>query len=303
MADTHGHHHHAHDVGNISGRKIFWVTVLNAAITAAEVVGGLISGSLALLSDSIHNLSDTIAVALSYFANKIARKPKTRQKTFGYKRAEIIAAFINSSVLLALSIMLLIEAYKRFRNPEPIDGTLMISVALIGLAANLFSVLLLKKDSKASMNIKASYLHLLSDTISSVGVVLGGIAIQIWSVTWIDPLITLFISLYIIRETWLIIKKTVDILMQSSPEIDLTGIKKSVEKIEHVRNIHHIHTWMIDEKTSMFEAHVEIEDMMLSDVEKIYPKIEEVLKEQFDIDHITLQAEVDQCCDKGIIKQ
>lgn len=135
MAD----HNHTHDKdNNLAGKEIFWVTVLNATITLTEIVGGLLSGSLALLSDAMHNLSDTIAIALSYFANKLARRPKDTKRTYGYKRAEILAAFINSSVLLAITFLLIIEAIKRLKNPASIDGTLMMIVAAIGLAANVF---------------------------------------------------------------------------------------------------------------------------------------------------------------------
>lgn len=171
---------HSHEVSTLSGKKIFWVTLLNATITITEIVGGILSGSLALLSDAVHNLSDTIAIALSYYANKIAQKPKDARRTFGYQRAEILSAFVNSSVLLAISILLIIEAFKRWRSPEHIDGTLMIIVALIGLIANFVSVFLLEKDSHQNLNIKSSYLHLLSDTVSSVGVLAGGIAIRLW---------------------------------------------------------------------------------------------------------------------------
>src|SRR5690554_4885206 len=163
-----------------TGKKIFWVALLNAGITVAEVVGGILSGSLALLSDAVHNLSDTMAIVLSYVANKIARRSKDAKRTYGYKRAEILAAFINSAVLLAVSLLLVFEAYKRWRAPESIDGTLMIAVALIGLLADLLSVYLLQKEAHKSLNIKSSYLHLISDTISSVGVLAGGIAIELW---------------------------------------------------------------------------------------------------------------------------
>lgn len=298
----HSHGGHTHDVSHLSGKKIFWVTLLNASITTAEVIGGLLSGSLALISDSIHNLSDTIAIALSYFANRIARKPNNAKKTFGYKRAEILAAFINSTVLFALSIILIIEAYKRFRAPEPIDGTLMIIVASIGLIANLVSVFLLEKDSHGSLNIKSSYLHLLGDTVSSVGVVAGGIVIKLWGITWIDPLVTLLISLYIIKETWHIIVKTINIFMQSSPDLDYNEIKEKVEAIEGVNNIHHVHAWMVNENVINFEAHIDMEEMQLSEVEKIYDKIEHLLKDHYGVSHVTLQAELDRCEEKEIFK-
>lgn len=302
---NHDHNHtnssgHSHDVSQLSGKKIFWVTILNATITIVEIIGGLVSGSLALLSDAMHNLSDTIAIALSYFANKIGRKPKDEKRTYGYKRAEILAAFINASVLIALSFLLIIEAIKRFNSPEAIDGNLMIIVAFIGLVANLVSVFLLEKDSHENLNIKSSYLHLLGDTISSVGVLLGGIAIKFWDVIWIDPVVTIAISLYILREAWHVTKATIDILMQSSPLIDYDHIKEEIEAIENVTNIHHVHAWMIDEKTTHFEAHIDLSDMLLSEVQLVYDKIEHLLKEHYGIDHITLQAEVDHCCSKEL---
>lgn len=293
---------HSHDLSCLSGKKIFWVTVLNAIITLTEVIGGILSGSLALLSDAIHNLSDTLAIAMSYFANRIACKPNDAKRTYGYKRAEILSAFINSSVLLAISAVLIVEAFKRLKSPESINGTLMISVAIIGLFANVVSVYLLKKDAHESLNIKSSYLHLISDTVSSVGVLAGGIAIQIWGIIWIDPLITVLISLYILHETWLVTKKAAAILMQSSAVLDYEAIKEDVEKLGLVKNIHHIHSWMSNEKTIYFEAHIDMEDILLSDAEKVYNEIEHLLKEHYGISHITLQAEVNKCCDKSIFK-
>jgi cobalt-zinc-cadmium efflux system protein len=298
---NHNHHHH-HDASNLSGKKIFWVTVLNATITIAEIIGGLVSGSLALLSDAFHNLSDTVAIALSYYANKISQKPKDEQRTYGYRRAEILAAFINASVLFGISIILMFEAVKRFASPQIIDGKLMMIVAAIGLAANLFSVYLLEKDSHTNLNIKSSYLHLIGDTVSSIGVLVGGIAIQRWGIYWIDPVLTLLISLYILRETWHVIKSATDILMQSSAPLDYQTIKTELEAIDGVNNIHHVHTWMSNEKTVYFEAHIDLDDMMLCEVEKIYIKIEHALKSNHGVHHITLQPEADQCSDKSLFQ-
>lgn len=298
--ETHHHHHHHHDTSNLSGKKIFWVTLLNATITITEVIGGLLSGSLALLSDAMHNLSDTIAVAMSYVANRISIRPSNERKTFGYKRAEILAAFINSGVLLVLSGVLIYEGINRFFNPEPIDGMLLIIVALIGLVANLLSVLFLKKDSKENLNIKASYLHLLSDTISSVGVVLGGIAILLWNITWIDPIITIMIALYILKETWHVVIDTVNILMQTSPKLNYDLIKSDIEKMKHIKNIHHVHAWMSDEHTTYFEAHIELEDLLLSKVDEILCEIECYLEEKHNISHVTLQPEYQREDDKNM---
>lgn len=298
----HTKHGHKHSVPGLSGKKIFWVAVLNAVITLAEIAGGILSGSLALFSDAVHNLSDTAAIAISYMANRIAQKPKDARRTYGYKRAEILSAFINSSVLLAILVVVIVEAIKRFWSPESINGTLMIAVAAVGLAANLVSVFVLEKDSHRNLNIKSSYLHLVSDTVSSVGVLAGGIMIKIWAVMWIDPVITVLISIYIMKETWQVLKKTVSILMQSAALLDYETIKKDIEKIELVKNIHHVHSWMSDEKTIYFEAHLDMENILLSEAEKVYAKIERLLKERYGVSHITLQAEVDKCPDKSIFK-
>ena len=304
--NAHGRHEHGHgraharDKSGASGKRIFWVTVLNAVITLAEIAGGLLSGSLALLSDAVHNFSDTAAVALSYFTGKIAQRPKDAKRTYGYKRAEILSAFVNSSVLLAVSFMLIVEAFKRLKSPETIDGTLMITVALIGLAADIVSVLLLESQAHKSLNLRSSYLHLISDAISSVGVLAGGVVIKLWGVVWVDPLVTAVISVFIIKETVRIIKKTVDILMQSSAKLDYDAIIKGIEAMDKVVNIHHIHCWMSDESTVYFEAHIDMEDIPLSEVQKVYDRIERFLKEEHGVSHVTLQAETDKCCSKDV---
>jgi cobalt-zinc-cadmium efflux system protein len=294
----HGHGTHSHDVSQLSGKKIFWVTVLNITITLAEFIGGLLSGSLALLSDSLHNLSDSVAISMSYVASRVARRPKNSRKTFGYQRAEILAAFINAIALMAISAFLIFEAIRRWQRPETINGNLMMIVAVVGLVANLVCVFLLEKDSHDNLNIKSSYLHLLGDTVSSVGVVLGGLAIKLWGILWIDPLVTLLISGYILFETWKILKKSIDILMQGSADLDYHKIQADIEAIEHVRNIHHIHSWMINDRTIHFEAHLDLDNMNLCDVQPIYEQIEKLLAEHYGISHVTLQAEVDKCPNK-----
>lgn len=280
------HHHQP-----TSGKRIFWVTLLNAGITLTEIIGGLLSGSLSLLSDAIHNLSDTVSIAFSYVAQRIGAKGRTPQKTYGYKRAEILAAFVNAVVLIGLSIFLLIEAIERFFVPETIDGNLMLIVALIGLVANLVSVLLLQQDAHHSLNIRSSYLHLLSDTLSSVGVILGALLIRFFQIYWIDPLITLLVSLYIMKEAYDVVKETVGILMQSAPELDYETIAARICQLPGIENVHHLHAWQIDEATIIFDAHILVKDQAVSDIENLYDTIAAILKE-YGISHVTLQPEV-----------
>ena len=297
------HNKHTHQHDHLSGPKYLTLVLLNCLITVAEIVGGLMSGSLSLVSDAIHNLSDAISIMFSYFAWKIAGKGKDFKRTYGYKRAEIIAAFVNAAALIVISIFLIFESVKRFRNPEIINSKLMLGVAVFGLLANFVSMLVLKKEAHVNMNIKSSYLHLLSDTVSSVGVVLGGIAIGVWGIFWVDSLLTIFISVYILKESWEIIKKTVSILMQSSAELDYPSIKSEIENIPQVKNIHHVHTWMSNEHTIYFEAHIELNDCMVSETCVISEKISEILKGKYGIAHLTLQSETDKCGNKDFFKK
>jgi len=293
--ENHSHkcsgHSHAHSAKGLSTKKFFWVILLNAFITAVEIAGGILSGSLALLSDAIHNLSDTISIALSFFAWKISGKEKNMRKTYGYKRAQIIAAFINASTLIAISIFLIFEGMKRFANPETINTSLMIGVAAFGLLANLFSMVLLERDSHGNMNVRSAYLHMMGDMVSSVGVLLGGVAIKLWGILWIDPVLTIVIAIYILFESFKIVKKSVDILMQSSAEIDYGALRKDIETMSEVNNIHHVHTWMVDENTVYFEAHIDMPDCLLSAICPISQKIEKLLKEKYGVSHCTLQFE------------
>ncbi len=298
--DKHDHNHHHHDVTQLSGKKIAGVTLLNAIITITEIIGGLVSGSLALLSDAMHNLSDTLSIVISYVAFKIAQRPKNKHKTYGYKRIEILTASINSLVLVVISTLLVKEAIDRFSNPQEIDTGWLLIVAVIGLLANLFSVFLLEKDSHHNLNIKSSYLHLMADTLSSVGVIIAGLIIYFFNILWIDSVITLIIAIYIFKEAAKILLVTFDILMQASPNLDYDAIKTEIETVDHVKNIHHVHAWRMDEKNIFFEAHIDFEDLPLSTLQKSLHKIDHILKEHYGIYHTTLQAECDACSTKEL---
>lgn len=289
----------AHEQKEINSRNLLIVTVLNFTITAAEVVGGLLSNSLALLSDALHNLGDGIAVLIAYIAHKVSKRPSTDRKTFGYRRVQILAALLNGIVLIVISVYLFYEAYHRFLDPEPIKGLIMFIVASIGLAANLVAVLILKKDSKKNLNVKAAYLHLLGDTLSSVAVIFGGLLIYFYEIYWIDPLITVLIGAYILKETFQVLKETVDILMQSAPgDVDAGKVRKRLESFGEISNVHHIHLWMLDDQSIHYESHIDLnEDLALSQTESLRKNIENTLREEFGIHHITIQFEYDGCHD------
>lgn len=274
-----------------SSKKLFGVVVLNAVITLSEFIGGVASGSLSLVSDAFHNLSDTLAIIFSYGAQKMAQKEANERHTYGYQRLEILNAFINSFILIILSLFLAVEAFKRFNSPEKINSHLMLIVAVIGLLANLFSTLLLRQEADENLNIKSSYLHLLSDTLSSISVIIGAVLIRFFGIYWIDPVITLIISIYILLEAIIVIKKAAAILIQSAPTIDYEKMEQEIKAIEGVKDVHHVHIWQYSEKIIIFDGHIDFEDQLLSEIEKAYPRITSLLKLKYGITHVTIQAE------------
>lgn len=300
---NHNHGHHHADAAAISPARFRFVTLLNLVITIAEFIGGIVSGSLALLSDAVHNLSDTASILISYYAFRIAGRKRDSSHTFGYQRAEILAAFINAVTLAVICVFLVIEAIKRFYNPSPVKGQVMLIVAAIGLISNLVSVLLLHSGAKANLNVRSSYLHLLGDTISSVGVILGGIAIIVWKVYWIDPLITLLVALYIAKESAGIIRRSVHIMMQGAPETSLPELQKDLLALPGVQNVHHAHIWMLNDRSIHFEAHIDVDDNLLSDLAPLVDEINRRLAANHGIDHVTIQFECGRCQNKDLLYQ
>ncbi len=222
-------HHHTHDHGSDTSEKNLFITMaLNFFITGIEIVGGLMSGSLSLISDALHNLSDGISIIITYLAIRLSRKPRTMKHTFGLKRTEIIAAIVNASTLIIISFFLIKEAIERFSNTVPVTGNLMLIVASGGLLVNIAGTLLLKKGSKDNINIRAAYFHLLSDAVSSLAVIIGAVFIIFFKIYWIDPLLTILISIYILKETYEIVKESVEIIMMTTtPDgIDLEELGK-----------------------------------------------------------------------------
>ncbi len=289
----------------INPRRIIPVIILNLFITAAEIAGGLIANSLSLLSDALHNFTDGFAILISFLALRLGQRKSTIQKTFGFKRAEILAALFNSSILIIIIFFLLKEAISRIFSPHTVNSNLMMTVAIIGLIANLVGVILLKKDANYNLNIKSAYLHLLADSLSSITVVIGSFLIKLFKSYIIDPLLTLIISIYILRESYLIVRNTINILMQSTPEeIDIMEIKCAIETIPEVHNLHHVHIWQMTDTDIHFEGHIDIcSDLRTSEVASIIKMIEEMLADKFNITHTTIQVEFGTCPDKEVIKK
>ena len=289
---THTHTHIPPD--NHVERNLIVTMLLNFFITVVELVGGILSGSLSLLSDAIHNFSDGIAIIISYMALRLSKRPRTLRHTFGLKRAELLAAIVNASTLILISFFLIREAVDRLVRPAVISGILMLVVAAFGLVANVIGTLLLKRGAADNLNLRAAYLHLLSDAISSVAVMVGAVFIMMFNITWVDSALTILISLYILKETYDIVKESINVIMMSTPsDIDMKGLQQAIEAIPGVRNIHHLHIWRLNDSDIHFEAHVEVDDVPVSRTDGIRKQIQDYLHETHDITHTTLQFECD----------
>jgi len=299
-------HNHSHSHPTLSGKNLLLSIVLNIVITVAQLIGGFISGSLALISDAVHNFSDVISLIISYVANLLTRKKKqTKKSTFGYKRAEIIAAFINAVSLIVIAVFLGIEAFKRFSVQLEIKTELVIWLAILGIAVNGFSVLLLKKDAKNNLNMKTAYLHLLTDMLTSVAVLVGGLLMKYYQIYWIDAVLTLIISCYLIYISWDILLTSLKILMLFAPKhIKIDEVVEVVSLVEGVKNIHHVHIWQLNDHDCHFEAHIEFkEDIKLSDFDIVCEQVEKILLDKFHIQHCNLQPEYNRSDSKEIIIQ
>jgi cobalt-zinc-cadmium efflux system protein len=291
MSHNHNHVHiHKH---NVEGKNLVFSIFLNMLITIAQVVGGLLSGSLALISDALHNFSDVLSLVFSYVAHKLSRRKASINNTFGYKRAELIAAFVNAFTLLLVAIYLGYEAIHRFFHPEPIKSGIVIWLALLGIIANGLSVLLLKKEANHNLNMKSAYLHLLTDMMASVAVLTGGLLMKFFGWFWVDGVMTLIISIYLIYVGYdLLISSTKMLMLFTPDEIDIKEIVREVHKIPGVGKLHHIHVWHLNEEELHLEAHLDCADnILMSEFNDLLHQLEIVLFEKFGINHINIQPE------------
>lgn len=298
-------HSNSHSHPDMKGRKLLLSIFLNIGITVAQAIGGLVSGSLSLLSDALHNFSDVLSLIVSYIADRYSKKDASVTKTFGYKRAEILAAFVNSVTLIIVAVYLIYEAIFRFMDPQPIKSGLVIWLAILGIVFNGFSVLLLFKESKTNMNMRSAYLHLFSDMAASVAVLIGGVLMLYFEWYWVDSILTVLIALYLLIMGYDLIKSSFKVLMLFTPDdLNLEEIIETVCEIPEVKNMHHIHIWQLNEQETHLEAHLDFhEDVTLSEFDAVLTKVEEVLFKNFGINHVTIQPEHQKDDPKDIIVQ
>ncbi len=292
------HDHHHHDVEKMGDRRLGWAIVINMVLTLAQLVGGIVSGSLALIADALHNFSDAASLLIAWIARRIGRQPPDQFKTFGYKRAEIIAALINLVTLVIVGFYLIYEALWRIYEPQAIDGWLVVIVAGVALVIDVITAILTYSMAKHSMNIRAAFLHNVSDALASVGVIVAGGLILVYGWYWTDTALTLLIAGYVLYQATTLLPKTIHILMEGTPEdISIEEVISIMESVPGVANVHHVHLWQLDEHRNSLEAHVVINDFSASEVIKTTLKAE--LMQKFSIDHSTLELEIDHCRKAG----
>lgn len=299
MSEIHIHKH------EVQGKNLVLSIVLNVIITIAQLIGGIISGSLALISDALHNFSDVLSLVFSLVAHKLSRKKATIENTFGYKRAELIAAFVNASTLIIVAFILIYGAFERFFNPQPIESNLVIWLAFLGIIVNGLSVLFLKKDAEHNINMKSAYLHLLTDMLASVAVMVGGILMKYFGWFWVDSVMTILIAVYLIIVGIKLLLTSTKMLMLFTPDhINIKEIVREVHKINGVGKLHHIHVWHLNDEELHLEAHLDCsEDIKMSEFNILLDKIEQVLFIKFHINHINIQPEFKKIDPKEFIVQ
>lgn len=303
MGHDHSHHHgHSHEV---TGKNLSISIVLNIGITVVQIIGGFISGSLSLLSDALHNFSDVISLILSFVAHKLAKKKASASSTFGYKRAELLAAFINAATLIIVAVFLVYEAIERFSAPVVISSNLVIWLSILGIAFNGFSAVILKKDADHNLNMRSAYLHLFTDMMASVAVLAGGILMKYFQWFWVDSLITLGIAVYLILMSFDLLKSSVKMLLLFTPkDLNIEEIAKKIHAVTGEHRLYHIHLWHLNDNELHFEAHLDCkENISISDFNIIVTEIEEVLFHQFHISHSTIQPDFGKNCSKEFIFQ
>lgn len=279
---------------NHTEHKLWLVFVISISVFVMEVVGGILSNSLALISDSFHVMLDFSAIGVSLIAFRIAKKPHSAKLSFGFHRAEIVAALINGITLILVSGFIFYESYKRFIHPQEIETNTLLGFAIAGFAANLIMMLVLKKESHSNLNIKGSYTHVIGDMLSSVGVIVGGIFISLTNYPIIDPIVSVGIGVLIIRSGILLCKECMHIFMEGTPrEIKLESVSDEIEALEGVSEVHDLHIWTLTSNVFAMSAHVKIQSEFIADTNNMLRKINEAMKEKFGITHCTIQIEHD----------
>lgn len=294
---THSHTHtHFGDVAKQTTSRLALSLVLTLIFVFIEAIAGIIGNSLALLTDAAHNLTDVIALGLSWYAIRLTTQPANGRKTFGYHRAGILVALLNSTTLVVISIGIFYEAYRRFVNPPEVESGILIGVGLIAVVINVVTALLVRKGSEHDLNIRSAFLHLMGDVLSTIGAVIAGIFIYFTGANWLDPLASVLIGFLILYNAWGILRDAVDILLEATPrDVDTGRLVQEVMQIEGVLGVHDLHVWSLTQSLRTMSAHILTGDLSISDGATLQRQINEIVYHRYHIAHATLQLECVDC--------
>ncbi|GAB4398880.1 MAG: cation diffusion facilitator family transporter [Anaerolineales bacterium] len=293
----HNHSHsHIGDLTRQTTKRLTISLILTAAFVIIEVIAGIFGNSLALLTDAAHNFTDVIALGLSWYALRIAMKPAHAGKTFGYHRVGILVALINSTTLILIAFGIFFEAYKRFITPPEVDSTILIGVGALAFIINLVTAWMVKEGSEHDLNLRSAFLHLMGDVLSTLGAVSAGIIIAFTQWNWLDPFVSVLIGAFILYSAWGILKQTIHILLESTPEnINVDSMIADLNNIDGVLGVHDLHVWSISENLRMLSAHIVIDNVSVGEGVSIQHDINELLAHSYNIHHATLQMECEGC--------
>ena len=286
------------------GSKLRFGIMFTGFILVAEMVGGLLSNSLALLSDAGHVFADIIALTLSWYGVRQAERPATSRMTFGYHRVGVIIAIVNAISIFAIAAIVFYEASRRLQEPPEVNSLLMLPVAIVGLSVNLFIAFWLRREQRSNLNVRSAFWHVIGDALASIGVIIGGVIILLSGWFWVDPVISVLIGFIITLSGWRILKEGLGVLLEATPkQVNVTEMISTLNRMPGVKNVHDVHVWSISPEVHAMSCHVLIDDVRISQAASIRQKIEDVLRQQFDIEHTALQMECQQCgCDDVFCK-
>lgn len=297
--DDHEHHHAADSTG--SQGRLVWALIVTAGFVVFEALAGWRANSLALLTDAVHNLSDVLALGLSWYAMRLTAQPAHAAKTFGYHRAGILAALANSAGLVIVALYVLYDAYGRMQNPAPVQADILIGVGTAALLVNAFTAWLVHHGSHDDLNMRSAFLHLMGDVVSTLGAIGAGVVIRYTNLYWLDPAVSMLIALLILWNAKGLLAEVMDILLESTPrDVDMGSMVRDLMQVEGVRGVHHLHVWSISRQLRMLSAHIVTDDIRLSEGEDLQKRVSGLLGKRYRIAHATLQLE-SECCQPDLL--
>jgi cobalt-zinc-cadmium efflux system protein len=288
----HGHHEHSHNVS----RKLTIATGANALVVVAEVAIGFYAGSLALLGDALHNLTDSVALVIALVAVRLARRPPTSEKSFGYQRAGILAAFVNAGLLITFTVLIFREAIERLENPSAVETTLMMGMAAVALVVNGATAVSLHHESREDVNIRGAFVHMVGDAISSAGIIVAALLIRFTGMPHWDAIISIFIGVMIVWSSYGVLKESVNLLLEGTPAaIDPDAVVRSLAGVAGIHGVHHIHIWALSPSSCALSAHLMVGDVPVKNTDRLLDDVTTMLAREFHIVHTTIQFEFTEC--------